>query len=151
MLPLGIFFDFSKIKMMAYPAMGRNSGLLHSFPFVFFIFKTDCWLHWVFATAARLSRVAGSGGAVPFWCRASRVVASGTAEHSSRCGLQCLGHVGLVALWHVGSSQTKDRIQVSYSSRWILNHWTTREVLLPIVRGVNQVVLVLGLGVMCRL
>ena len=47
--------------MMAYPAMARNSGLLHSFPFVFFIFKTDCWLHWVFATAARLSKLQGVG------------------------------------------------------------------------------------------
>ena len=36
---------------------------------------------------------------------------------------------GLVALRHVGSSQTWDRTHDSCIGRQILNHWTTREVL----------------------
>ena len=35
---------------------------------------------------------------------------------------------GLVAPWHVESSQTRDQAHVSYIGRWILIHWTTREV-----------------------
>ena len=33
----------------------------------------------------------------------------------------------LAALWHVGSSPTRDGSGVSYIARQILNHWTTRE------------------------
>ena len=35
---------------------------------------------------------------------------------------------GLAALRHVGSSWTRDQIGVPCTGRWILNHWTTREV-----------------------
>ena len=38
-------------------------------------------------------------------------------------------HMGLVALWHVGSSPTRDQTTVPYIARWILNHWTTGEAL----------------------
>ena len=40
----------------------------------------------------------------------------------SSCG------VCLAAPWHVGSSQTRGWTCVPYTDRWILNHWTTREV-----------------------
>ena len=33
----------------------------------------------------------------------------------------------LVALWHVGSSQTRDQMQVPCIGRWIFNHQVTRE------------------------
>ena len=36
--------------------------------------------------------------------------------------------VCLAAPWHVGSSQTRGWPCVPYTDRWILNHWTTREV-----------------------
>ena len=36
--------------------------------------------------------------------------------------------MGLVALQHVKSSQTRNRTRVHYIGRQILNHWTTREV-----------------------
>ena len=39
---------------------------------------------------------------------------------------QCLD---LVALWHVGSSWTRNQTFVSCTGRWILNHWATREAL----------------------
>ena len=35
--------------------------------------------------------------------------------------------MGLAALWHVGSPQTKDGTSVPCITRQILNHWTTRE------------------------
>ena len=42
---------------------------------------------------------------------------------------QELCRVGLIALWHMESSQTRDRTYISCNDRQILNHWTTREVL----------------------
>ena len=43
-------------------------------------------------------------------------------------GPWALGHVGLVALWNVESSWTRDGTCVPCIGRQILNHWTTREV-----------------------
>ena len=40
---------------------------------------------------------------------------------------QYLWYPGLVAPSYVGSSQTRDRTQVSCIGRWILYHWATRE------------------------
>ena len=37
-----------------------------------------------------------------------------------------MGH-GLVVLWDVRSSPTRDRTCVPCTGEWILNHWTTRE------------------------
>ena len=36
---------------------------------------------------------------------------------------------GLIASWHVGSSLTRDQTRMPCIGRWILNHWTPREVL----------------------
>ena len=44
-------------------------------------------------------------------------------------GLRWLCHTALVAPEHVEASQTRDRTHVSCIGRWILNHWTFREVL----------------------
>ena len=48
----------------------------------------------------------------------------------SSCGVwaQQLWRTGLVAPWHMGSSQTRDRTRVPCVGRWILNHCATREV-----------------------
>ena len=48
---------------------------------------------------------------------------------SRACGLWQLWCSGLVVLWHVRSSMMRDQTLVSCISRWILTHWTTREVL----------------------
>ena len=50
----------------------------------------------------------------------------------SSCGTQAqqLWHMGLVAPWHVESSWTRDRTCVLCVGRWIINHCTTREVLI---------------------
>jgi len=48
---------------------------------------------------------------------------------SRASGLQYLNFTGLVALWHVEFSHTKNWICVLCIGRQILNYWTTREVL----------------------
>ena len=51
----------------------------------------------------------------------------------SSCGSWALEHrlsscgSDLVALWHAGSSQTRNRTPVSCIGKWILYHWATRE------------------------
>ena len=71
-------------------------------------------------------------------CRCVQVFSSCGAQVSycrgfSSCRAQTLGCkdsvvVGLVALWHVGSSWTRDWIHVPCTGRQTLNHWTSREV-----------------------
>ena len=58
--------------------------------------------------------------------RASIVAACGLSSY----GVQVpqLWPTGSAAPWHVGSFQTRDRTHVPSIGRWILNHWTTREV-----------------------
>ena len=43
-------------------------------------------------------------------------------------GLSSTWRVGLVASWHVGSSQTRAWTHVPCIGKWILNPWTAREV-----------------------
>ena len=45
----------------------------------------------------------------------------------SRAQAQSLWFRSLVALWHVGSSRTRNRTRVSCIGRWILYHWATGE------------------------
>ena len=44
-------------------------------------------------------------------------------------GLQQSRLEELVALWHVGSSLTRDPTCVPFTAMWILNDWTAKEVL----------------------
>ena len=73
-------------------------------------------------------------------CRLLIAVASFVVDHGlqarglqqlrlagSRAQVQQLWRTGLVALWHVGSSQTRAQTHVTCIGRWILNHCTTRE------------------------
>ena len=57
-------------------------------------------------------------------CRLLIAVASLVAERRLK-GLQKLWCTGLVALWHVGSSWTRDGTHVPCIGRQILNPWTT--------------------------
>ena len=61
--------------------------------------------------------------------QAAVVVARGLSSCGSRA-LECrlMWHTGLVALWHVGSSQTRARTPVLCIGGRILNHCATREV-----------------------
>ena len=47
------------------------------------------------------------------------------------CRFSGFWRIGSIALWHVESSQTRDRTHVSCIDRQILHHWSTREVLQP--------------------
>ena len=49
------------------------------------------------------------------------------AAHGFQSLAQWLRHMGLVAPWHVGSSQTRNRTSVPFIARQVLNHWITRE------------------------
>ena len=53
--------------------------------------------------------------------------ASGAAAPGSTAQAQYLWYMGLVAPWHLGSSQTRDRTHVSWVGRRIPNPQTTRE------------------------
>ena len=57
------------------------------------------------------------------------IAASLVAEHrlQTRRLSNCGSRAGPVALWHVGSSQTRARTRVPCIGRQILNHCTTRE------------------------
>ena len=57
----------------------------------------------------------------------------------SRAQPQRLGSAGLVALWPVGSSQTRDGTCVSYTGRRTLCHWAPREAPPPSAGATSQV------------
>ena len=109
----------------------ENSANLHLqvgmwFHFFFFFQFLSVFLFW------------WAGSLLP--CGLSPGVASGGcplcgAQASHCCGFSCcevraqwLWHMGLVAPWDVESSWTKDWTYAPCIGRWILNHWTTREV-----------------------
>ena len=77
------------------------------------------WLCWVSVAACRLALVAS------FWLR----------------WLLLSWSTGLFALWHMGSSQTRNRTGVPCIGRWILIHWITREVLcfLVLPHGIHRI------------
>ena len=61
----------------------------------------------------------------------------------SRAWVQQSWCTGLVALWHVESSWTRNRTYVSCIGRWILNHCTTREV--PQIFSISSIQITLHL------
>ena len=123
-------------------------GQLFKFIYLFFnLFYF--WLRQVFVAARGLSLAAASGGYSSLQCASFSLwwlllLRSTGSRHAgfSSCGTraQQLWLVGsrvqaqqlwlmcLVALWHVGSSQTRDQTRLPCTGRWILNYCTTREV-----------------------
>ena len=89
---------------------------------IFFIYF---WLHWVLIAVRGLSLVVASRGY-------SLIALPGLLLLRSTCSrvrqFQWLWHTGLVTSQHVESSRTRDRTHVADTDRWVLNHWTTREV-----------------------
>ena len=80
--------------------------------------KKYYWLLWVFFTVCGLFSS----------CREWGLLSSGGGF--SCCGAWALGYTGsaVVVHGHVGSSQIGDQTNVLCIARWLLNHWTTREV-----------------------
>ena len=114
--------------------------------FFFFIYF---WLRWVFVAACGLSLVAATGATLHCAAWASHCGGLSLLPYSgsrgtgfSSCGVQAqqlwlagsraqallLWQEGLVATWHVGSSQTRARTRVLCIGRRILNHCATKEV-----------------------
>ena len=107
------------------------SPLIHSQKKFFFFFLKICicifiyfWLCWIVVAAPRLSLVAESEG------YSQAAVPSLVVEHGlkSTQASVVVWPLGLVALQHVGFSWSRDQTSVPSIGRWILNHWTTREV-----------------------
>ena len=112
-----------------YPWMGCKAitptSLLHSLVlFVCLFVYSFTYLYLaslVFVAVCELSLVA------VLWILTA--MASVAAEHRSRaCGLRELWRSGLAAPRHVESFWTSNGTHVLSIGRWILNHWTTREV-----------------------
>ena len=78
----------------------------------------------------RFSLVAMSRGHSSLWCTSFSLwwllVQWSTRLQGPQASV--LGCTGLVATWHVGSPLIKDQTCVPSISRWILHHWTTREI-----------------------
>ena len=96
------------------------------------------WLHRVFVTVCGRSLVETSRGYSVLSCTGSSLCCFLLLQsmssrvlglHSCSMWAWKLWCVGLFALWHVGSSQTRDQICVPCTGRWILIHCTTRGVL----------------------
>ena len=82
----------------------------------------------VFVAACGLSLVAASGGYSLLVVRGLLIVAA-SLLWSMGSRAQELWHTGLVILWHVGSSHTRDQTRAPCFGRWISIHCATRKVL----------------------
>ena len=91
-------------------------------------FKFNFWLFWVFMATRRLSLISASGGCSSSVCELLTAAASLVAERRLEA-LRLLRCTGLEALQQVASSWSKDWTCVPCIGSWILNHWTTRDVL----------------------
>ena len=122
------------------------SSFLKNLIYLFIYF----WLRWVFIAVHGLSLVAASGGysslrctgfslqwLLSLWSTDSRhvgFISCGTRAQQlwltgSREPAQQLWRTGLIAPWHVGSSQTRARTRVPCIGTRILNHCAAREAL----------------------
>ena len=78
---------------------------------MYFIYLWLCWVFvavWAFPSFGELGLLSSYGPQASHWR-----------------GFSCCG--GLVAPWHVGSSQTRNPTHVSSIGRWIFYHWAIRE------------------------
>ena len=155
MLPLNCAHVFSQSHPLASVFLLQVTILNFVFIIILLLFQKSFSLFYVFLTKMLPFFLAALGLRCCVWAFPSCVergllfvvvcglliaVASLVVEHGLQaCELQQLWlegsraqaqqwYMGLVALWHVGSSRTRDRTHVPCIGRWILNHWTTREV-----------------------
>ena len=107
------------------------------------------WLHWVFVAVCRLfsscseQELLSSWGAKASHCGGFSCCRAGTLGQADSVVVECMlsscsswapklrlnsYNTGLVAPRLVGFPWTRDRTLISCIGRWLLNHWTTREV-----------------------
>ena len=112
--------------------------MLLSFAYHFYlsIYFIYFWLLWAFVASCRLSLVALSWGYSSLWYLVFSLWWILLWSTGSRCAsfsicstqAQQLWHTGLVSLWPVGSSRTRDWTRVFCSGRYILIYCATRGV-----------------------
>ena len=101
--------------------------MLKYFFLMIYLFLATLGLHccmWAFTSCGGWELLCSCGAQVSH-CRARALECTGFSCCSSRA--QWLWHECLVAPKHVESSRTRDWTHVPCIGRWILNHWTTRE------------------------
>ena len=92
------------------------------------------WLRWVFVTAHWLFSGCSKQGLL-LSCGAGATHCRGFSccrSWALGCSSSVVAAKGFVVLQHVESSWTRDRTWIPCIGRWILNHWTPREVPLHI-------------------
>ena len=101
-----------------------------------FLGNTFLWLRWVFVAARAFLQLQGLGAALQLRCaglslqRLPLVQSMGSRPRSlqqlrflaSRSQAQWSWRLGLAALWHMGSSRTRDQSHVSCIGRQVLYH-----------------------------
>ena len=91
-----------------------------SFFIYFWLLQSLVATPWAFSSYGEQGLLSSSGAGL------LTVMASLVAEQGSRVlGLQQLWPMGLAALHHMESSNTRDQTCLPCIGRWILNHWTT--------------------------
>jgi len=98
--------------------------------FLKFYLFVSFWLCWAFITAHRLPLDVVSRDCSLVAGHRLLISVASCVEHGLWAArAQQLWLMGLVAPWHVDCPGTRDQTHVLCFGRWILNHWTTREVL----------------------
>ena len=99
---------------------------------IFFIYFWSC--RSLLLCAGLFSLVVANGATLCNGAWASHCSGSSCCRAQGlECGFSSCGMQASFAPWHVGSSQSKDRIHVSCIGRQIPNHKTTREILMLIL------------------
>ena len=115
--------DKRQTEDMGWWGWGRKD---HRVPFHF-----RRWLlknFYLFILACAGSLLLCSGCSLVVMCGLLVVVASLVASTDSRVQPQSLGLPGLAAQTHVESSWSRGQTHVACIGKWILSHWTTREI-----------------------
>ena len=116
---------FLSVQIFCFFVCSKSVQIFGPFFKIYFLLFVVSWLCWIVIDVHGLSIALVSGG----WALAVGMWASLVAAHGLRARAQELWHTGLVAFWYVESSRIRDRTHVPCTGRRILNHWTTKEVL----------------------
>ena len=97
---------------------------------IYFLLCVYFWLSRIFIAEHGLSLALASGAVPQLWVRGLlSSLASLVAAHGLRARAREIWHAGLAAFWYVESSRIRDWTHVPCTCSQILNHWTTKEVL----------------------
>ena len=121
LLEINLTFKKPPVWVFTYTPMLFRKGVF--FKIFFLSFFIYFWLLRSLVAAPWIFSSYGERGLLWFWCWLLTMVASLAAEQGSRVlGLQQLWPMGLAALHHMESSNTRDQTCLPCIGRWILNH-----------------------------